>query len=344
MCQRRRAAFTLVELLVVIAIIGILIMLLLPAINMAREAARRSNCLSNLRQLGTASYSFSNAWKRLPPSVNGVLNTMPLRAATPMPPRKGQLVSCLAFLLEYMEESAVHKLLDQEFALGTEATSLYDVELEGDLYWLRQAAWNYAQTKVKAFLCPSDRAETVQDPAYLIEVMLQNNCPTPPASPICDADPVQWAAGVGTNLGRTNYLGNEGRCGITTCSTTTLSMAWAGPFYNRSKCDFGRSFVDGATTTFLFGEANGGDQSPKQAYAWVSCGGMITNNGLFGIGAAGQPNTPDALTHARQFSSGHPRVVNFCMGDCAGKSVSVDIDYTAFVWLGGLAEGGLAVP
>ena len=62
----RRAAFTLVELLVVIAIIAILVLLLLPAINAAREAARRNGCLSNIRQLGLATFNHESTLKRFP--------------------------------------------------------------------------------------------------------------------------------------------------------------------------------------------------------------------------------------------------------------------------------------
>lgn len=95
-----RLGFTLVELLVVIAIIGILIALLLPAVQAAREAARRSQCLNNLKQIGLALQNHHDVMRRLPPG--GVSDVAPFGTGG------GYGSSWMIFILPYMEQQQLY--------------------------------------------------------------------------------------------------------------------------------------------------------------------------------------------------------------------------------------------
>ena len=114
--QRRgacvRIAFTLVELLVVIAIIGILIGMLLPAVQQVREAARRTACQNNLAQVGLAIHNYEFAREHLPPGVTN--DTGPIRTE-----EIGQHVSFLVELLPYIEQRGIADNFDK--SLGTYA-------------------------------------------------------------------------------------------------------------------------------------------------------------------------------------------------------------------------------
>ena len=93
----RKRGFTLVELLVVIAIIGILVALLLPAVQAAREAARRSQCQNNLKQLGLAVQNFHGTHQEIPPSR-----------------WRDEHASGLALIMPFMEANSEYELWDFE--------------------------------------------------------------------------------------------------------------------------------------------------------------------------------------------------------------------------------------
>jgi prepilin-type N-terminal cleavage/methylation domain-containing protein len=134
--ERKRAAFTLVELLVVIAIIGILVALLLPAIQAAREAARRSQCQNHMKQIGLATLNFETQKKYLPPSKWAEKGTA-----------IGQTVghSTLSYLLPYVEETA---LADQwSFKVNWDETTVATGQSKSN--------HDLNQTPVAVFRCPT---------------------------------------------------------------------------------------------------------------------------------------------------------------------------------------------
>ena len=98
----RQPGFTLVELLVVIAIIGILVALLLPAVQSARESARRTECANNLKQIGLALHNFESSFKYLPPG--GVSGSTELEVHKRFNIALGTTHSWTVFTLPYMEE------------------------------------------------------------------------------------------------------------------------------------------------------------------------------------------------------------------------------------------------
>ena len=131
--RRRRPAFTLVELLVVIAIIGVLVALLLPAIQAAREAARRTSCTNNMKQLGLAMLNFHDTKRHLPSATRPAGNSTL--------PRLGVFTQ----LLPFFEEQNIYNQYDltvnwsKPTAVAPKAVSNADL----------------AKTQVPVFVCPS---------------------------------------------------------------------------------------------------------------------------------------------------------------------------------------------
>ena len=136
---RGRAGFTLIELLVVIAIIAVLVSLLLPAVQAAREAARRVQCVNNLMQIGVALQNYEGAFETLPPGVVGEGKGPVLDEA------KGYGFGWMTRLLPYMERKNVYNHFNHN-------VGLYE-----------QANFTTRTNLIQGFLCPSDSAANRRD-------------------------------------------------------------------------------------------------------------------------------------------------------------------------------------
>jgi prepilin-type N-terminal cleavage/methylation domain-containing protein len=172
MMYQRKIGFTLVELLVVIAIIGILVALLLPAIQAAREAARRAQCTNNLKQVGVAEANFETTYKKIVrgrPGPDSTVSNEVLLVGRPVGSRASggkdyerSGASGFVFLLPFMEDQSLYQQFDID---------------HGDGIWLSGMATTNWHTPDKdaacavrpaAFVCPSNQSLPItEDPTYL---------------------------------------------------------------------------------------------------------------------------------------------------------------------------------
>ncbi|HWL08016.1 MAG TPA: DUF1559 domain-containing protein [Planctomicrobium sp.] len=129
MSKRSKSGFTLIELLVVIAIIAILVALLLPAVQQAREAARRSQCKNNLKQFGLALHNYHDVHSKFPPFSGGEINSAVKFRMTGV-----------VMLLPFLEQEAIVREISQ--LTGTNPRP-----------WNNVAPWN---RKISLMACPSD--------------------------------------------------------------------------------------------------------------------------------------------------------------------------------------------
>ncbi len=130
---RKRAGLTLIELMVVVGVIGLLIALILPAVQAAREAARRAQCVTNLRQIGIAMHSYESDYRMLP--APRLMNSYGWSVHN---------LSGFTYILPFMEQSPLYHSINFSFG-GIEADYLPTLE--------NHTARN---TRIDTFLCPTD--------------------------------------------------------------------------------------------------------------------------------------------------------------------------------------------
>ena len=335
----RRHAFTLVELLVVIAIIGILIGMLLPAVQQVREAARRTQCLNNIRQIALAAMNYESAHQRFPP---GHLSTaLPNQALTSGSP---QQVGVFCQLLPFMELNNVADLV--ELSLGPDSGgddgngngSWRNFEPTVGQFNTRLAS----QTRLPVLECPSD--PTVPEQLYVVRYY--NDAIVPALL----ADDV-----FGNSFGTTNYSPVGGVAGDNTGASVNgivLNEAWVGHngiLGNRSKTTFG-DILDGSSNTLLFGEIAGQQialtSEVPVSYAWIGSINLPMMNWVLDF--TDDPNVPASTNERRRsganlqrYTSHHSGVVNFARGDGSVDTITQDADEATMFSLSAMRDGGV---
>lgn len=285
MTRLRRRAFTLIELLVVIAIIAILIALLLPAVQQAREAARRTQCKNNFKQAGLAIHNYHDVHRVFPLSLHMGGN----RPGCVWPGGNGAAGQWYRFswstmILPMMEMGNLYNGFD----FGTSYNVAPNITATG-------SNMHNAGATVKAYICPTD----------------------PQGDDRCNrAGSITNSVGL-DDLGRTN-MAAVADSKLWTCSTT--NQGWGrldgnGIMYNGSSTTF-RDVLDGTSNTFLVGEVTGGRPQSYECYPWAVMNLSDTGNGINGAFTTpgGRPNwaaSPD-MNNAG-FSSYHTGGCHFLM-------------------------------
>lgn len=307
----RRHGFTLIELLVVIAIIAILIALLLPAVQQAREAARRTQCRNNMKQIALAAHNFHDDYNRFPPGFLGPQNptdTIDSGGAQPY-------IATLAFLLPQMEQNNAYELFVKD---------QLKVDVYGEPTWFSYATTiDAAGTQVPGFKCPSANPD---GPQTFASRKLYYSTGSNSATISLRTFSQSTFTGAGFDVpGMTNYASVAGYMGNLPGSTYER---YKGIFFNRSKTRF-RDITDGTSSTFAFGEIAGHFSGTQHQYSdsWIGGSNMVTAWGL------------DGGPRWHSFGSMHPGIVHFAMADGSVKGISENIDFSTFVYLSGMSDG-----
>jgi prepilin-type N-terminal cleavage/methylation domain-containing protein/prepilin-type processing-associated H-X9-DG protein len=304
---RRRPGFTLIELLVVIAIIGVLVAILLPAVQAAREAARRIACVNNLKQLGLACHLYHDTQRSFPPGAVGPL--------TPAFPQYAQLRhhGLGTFLLPYLEQQPLADRYDWN-------SSWFDAQ--------NQTAVN---TQLNVWQCPSapgNRLEEGWKPTV-----------TPP-----QWDPIAGTAACGDYAGM--YSVNAGLVAARVIDTPRGTRDELGNYEGVFAVNRARTLTaiqDGSVNTILIAECAGrpqqlrhglknGPDQPLSGGPWASRN-LLWSRGANADGSEFYGSCAINCTNDREVYAFHPAGANILFADGHVRFVKETINIQVFVRL-----------
>jgi prepilin-type N-terminal cleavage/methylation domain-containing protein/prepilin-type processing-associated H-X9-DG protein len=328
-------AFTLVELLVVIAIIGILVALLLPAIQAAREAARRMSCSNNLHNIALAVLNFENAQKRLPHSHSQWAQEFDKSGGQWIGPPGGSLNSnsptngpgytgkgWMVEILPAMEEQAMYDTI--RAALKT-TDGKRDFNLPSKFGMAHQQVRDVIKNQLPWLSCPSDPSAIVSDkqwhwystasPIFVgtnsYKGVLGDNVLWPQATSHTDATP----ADCHNNLNKNPTTGQVEGCN---------GLFWRNAYWFKLKL---KNITDGQSKTFMVGETIVAQDNHSAALFadgdWATC--AITLNFF-----VPEREKDDFWWDARGFRSLHPGGAQFAMADGSVQFVQESIDHKTY--------------
>ena len=324
----KRRGFTLVELLVVIAIIGILIAMLIPAVQQVREAARRTACVNKLRQIGLATLSFESAHQAFPPA------RLHPKADAVEPYHLGESEpSWLVRILPFIEQDSLYQKWDLSKAYEDHPTDVISQAL--DLY-----------------ICPSRRSlEEAQSPSGIQKIIYRAPCGCG-RSGVVDVvggatgdfagnhgDISPGAVGFPTDY----YYGGNGTGVIISSQAVSRSNNATGPPQLDWIDRIGHgSLNDGTSNTILAGELHVTEENLNK----IPFNGPLFNgedlNAFSRVGGPGVPilgPTENSRTGILGFGSWHPQTCNFVYADGSTHSLKSIIDTVSLGKLCNRADG-----
>lgn len=287
--SRRAPAFTLVELLVVIAIIGVLVALLLPAVQAAREAARRAQCMNNFKQIGLAMQNHHSAKGAFPSGIN-MWNGFGCATPATGPFQDYHGWGWATFILPYLEQANAY---DQ-----------FDFDLPGQYGAVKNIA--AGQTFIEAYLCPSDDQSGE----------LMNCCSHVPGPDLAGTS----AAGVADSTDWTC----DGAWPKPDPPRNPVQQGANGVLFQRSEIST-KHITDGTSNTLLVGEVIGAGAGTNQGPFWVTWNVQHTGNGL-NLPLQLDPKPSFWNVDESGFASYHPGGAHFALASGTVRFINDTVD------------------